>query len=557
MLNPIENPANGQKSLDTFLRRQIRYVLLIRVVLFSFILGTSSVLQEQRHELNLPPFILILSFIIFVYLFSIGSEFILRRKTHFNTFAYIQTFSDSIFISILVYFTGGQTSIFSIIYFFPVVSSGILLRKAGGITMASANVFLFGCILFAEYIPLLQDFPSPFSPRAKVNINILFQALSVYGLSFYLTAMLSSVLSERFRRTTEKLSQTSLDLDRLNLLYKQIFNDITSGIITVDSNEKITSFNMASEEITGFQQHEVLGRNINDLFPFLRASTDTPARQSTTLIKKNKDSIQVGYSWAKLNMPRGCDDCRVFTLQDINKIREMEAKVQQAEKMAAIGEIAAGIAHEFRNPLAAISGATQILDQDEEQSQTNKSLLTIINREIRRLERNINDFLQFSKPSVPEKKWLSIATLIEESLAVTRQIPGLVDNCLIKYDIPENFDCWADHYQMQQIFINLIHNALQAMSNNGGEIIISAKETSNLNGLEETVIEFTDTGPGINERVLQNVYQPFFTTKENGTGLGLAIVKQIIESHEGTISINSMPNKGTTVTITLPIPESA
>jgi two-component system sensor histidine kinase PilS (NtrC family) len=551
-----QSPNNETKNIDTYLRRQIRWVLLLRICLFSLILGACSFLQDQRLELHIPPFNVILTFIITVYLISIGSEFVLRITTHFRTFAYIQTLSDSLFITVLVFFTGANASIFSIIYFFPTVSSGIILRKTGGIILATVNVVLYGVVLFAEYIPIINSLPSPFSPNHFANVNVSFQALAVYGLSFYLTAMLSSLLSERFRRTAEKLNQTAMDLNRLNQLYKQIFNDITSGIITVDSDDKVTSFNVASEEITGFRQDEVLGRNISELLPILKSTLNNPARQSTTLIKKNRDLIQVGYSWAKLNLPGDCEDCRVFTLQDINKIKEMEAKVQQAEKMAAIGEIAAGIAHEFRNPLAAISGATQVLDQDPEQSQTNKSLLTIINREVRRLERNINDFLQFSKPSLPEKRWISIASLVEESLSVIRQIPGLKDNCPIKYDIPRNLACWADHHQMLQVFINLIHNSYQAMHKTGGEITISAKEIGTEKGQEKTIITLTDTGPGIKGRILPSVYQPFFTTKENGTGLGLAITKQIIESHEGEIILTSAPDTGTTATIILPIPGS-
>lgn len=231
----------------------------------------------------------------------------------------------------------------------------------------------------------------------------------------------------------------------------------------------------------------------------------------------------------------------------------MEEQIRQSEKMAAIGKIAAGIAHEFRNPLAAISGAAQILDQEFPPSSVNHSLLTIITRECSRLEDNITDFLQFSRPAIPEPTWIPLASMIDECWTLLRGSVKFNDNCCLTMDLPANLDCWADQHQFKQILINLLHNACLAMEK-GGLITIKAWEETPDQGPAASVIEITDSGCGIPETMHKDIFAPFFTTRENGTGLGLAIVQQIIDSHRGTIMVHSTIGTGTTFTVTLPLP---
>lgn len=252
-------------------------------------------------------------------------------------------------------------------------------------------------------------------------------------------------------------------------------------------------------------------------------------------------------------MPEGCDDCRVYTLQDLSKIKQMEEQVQQSQKMAAIGEIAAGIAHEFRNPLAAISGAAQVLCQNADSTSMHKGLLAIITRECGRLNENIEDFLLFSKPSPPEKDWASLATIIDESWDIIEKGFAEAHNYQIRTDIPENFDCWADQRQLKQIFINLFHNACIALGNEGGTLSVKAMEKT-VNNTDIVHIEVVDNGCGIPEDKMEKIFLPFYTSRQNGTGLGLAIVKQITESHSGSIEATSTVGKGTTFTIQLPLP---
>ncbi len=544
-------PVISNKAL---LRRQIKWLLLLRVFLLSLFLGISSLIQFTSPGLNLPPVITIAFFCIFIYLFSIASAITINRLPNFTNFAYGQIITDSALATLMIYYSGGSESIFTFLYFFPIISAGLMLFRRGGLIIAGLNIINYGLILSSQYIGWAAQLPASIRPNAIAAPTILLQNFFIYSLSFILVALLSAFLAERLERTEAALTQTSRHLDFLSQLYKQIFDDITSGIITVDDHGKITSFNRAAETITGFATSEVLGQNLGQISPGLLNTPLADDRPTIKLIRKDQSVIPVGYSWSRLNLPDKQDDCRVYTLQDLSRIRQMEEQIRQSEKMAAIGKIAAGIAHEFRNPLAAISGAAQVLDQDVPSSSTTHSLLNIIVRECSRMEANITDFLQFSRPAFPEPTWIPLAALIDECWAIIQQSIKFKDHCRLQINMPPNLDCWADQHQLKQIFLNLIHNACLSMDN-GGLIEICAKEEIAESGQAFIVIQVKDFGCGIPTAMLTDIFAPFFTTRENGTGLGLAIVTQIIEAHQGTMTVKSSLGRGTTFFISLPLPQ--
>lgn len=549
LLSPTANSISNESRL----RRQVKWLLLLRVFLLSLFLGTSSILQVSHPDLNLPPVVVILFFCLFIYLFSIASAVIINRLNRFENFTYCQIITDSVLITTIIYASGGSESIFTFLYFFPIISAGLMLFRRGGMIIAGFTIISYGIMLSSQYIDWAAQLPAVIRPNAVTAPTILLQNFLIYSFSFILVALLSAFLSERLNWTETALNQTSRHLDFLSQLYKQIFDDISSGIITVDAHGKITSFNRAAEAITGYAAFEVMDHNLSKIFPGLLSASQTDDRPTMDLVRKDQRHIPVGYSWSRLNMPEMQDDCRVYTLQDLSRIRQMEEQLRQNEKMAAIGKIAAGIAHEFRNPLAAISGAAQVLTQEFSTSSTNHSLLNIITRECSRLETNITDFLQFSKPAVPEQAWIPLPSLIDECWTIIQQSTKFKANCRLHTDIPHNFDCWADQHQLKQVFLNLIHNACLSMET-GGRIDITAQEETASDGKVFAVIEVSDSGCGIPTSMLSDIFAPFFTTRENGTGLGLAIILQIIEGHHGKIAVKSTVDKGSTFTITLPLP---
>jgi two-component system sensor histidine kinase PilS (NtrC family) len=552
--NPIKqlvcrlSPVNLEE--DVQLRRQLLWVLFFRVVLLSFLLGIIVFFQyNDATDYQIIPLHLVGIFIGGVYLFTISSAFAIRFVPCSKPFAYIQISLDVLITSVLVFFSGGSQSFLIIIYFFPIISGATLLLRRGALFMAAQASLMYGGILWIEYSGnMAAYFPSSSLGQFMMTLPIF----SISGLSFFLTAFLSAFMAERLKVTETALTQTILDRDRLAVLYKQILDDITTGIITINGKKIITSFNIAAEKISGFSAPEAVGKSLEDLMPEIMADLRGEIRPLAILTRKNGEKIPVGYSWTRLNMPGDNDHYRVYTMQDLSLIKKMEYKVRQSEKMAAIGRMAAGIAHEFRNPLAAMSGAAQVLEKDLPADSTTHALMNIIIRESDKLEATIHGFLEFSRPVEPVMDWFSLKGLTEEAINMAQNDPYWHD---VEVDliIPSAMDCWADANQLRQVLINLITNAVHALNKiENPRLTIKAQE-KNEGEKPWLVVDIADNGPGIPDNVKNHIFDPFFTTRESGTGLGLSIVNQIIESHEGTLTVNS-DSTGTCFSISLPLP---
>jgi two-component system sensor histidine kinase PilS (NtrC family) len=548
----IAKPVEDQKIAARF-KKQLQWMLFLRVIILTLLLGINGLLQSNEQNIITPPINYVIFFVGGVYFFTICSGVILRSIKHYSTFAYVQILMDVLLVSILLYYSGGSQSIFSILYLFPIITGGIILSRRGGLAAAAASTIGYGIILLTEYFGYRPDFFTDYWYRPLRDIRSVLNFFSIHGLTFFITAILSSLLSVRLRKTEKELISTTLKYDQLSVLYKKIFDDIPSGIIVLNQ-KKIISFNPASENITGFRSNDIVGKDINLPFPKLRLDADMNFRSEVKITKKDRKNIPIGYSSARLNMPGTKDDFQIVTLQDLSHTKEMEKKMMQAEKMATIGEMSAGIAHELRNPLAAITGAAEVIDASGDIKSHNQGLMNIITRECNRLQTSINDFLTFSKPIEPEKEWVPLLPLIEEVIQLLRHTQDWPEECKSFIDIPEKIDCWADPQQIRQLFLNLFHNSCMSLKNEVDEIRVTAREATDDSGAEKSVLTITDNGKGIPDLIIDKIYDPFFTTRENGTGLGLSIAKQIVDTHGGGITINSKEHEGTTTEVWLPLP---
>ena len=529
-------------------------MLFLRVVILTLLLGTNLLLQSAEKHIIIPPYPYVAAFIAGLYLYTICAALLLKFIKRYSTYAYGQLLIDVLLISLLIYYSGGSHSIFTILYFFPIIAGSVILFRRGSLALAAASTLAYGAILFLEYFGTYPAFFAECSYKPLGDITSGLNLFSVHGLTFFITAILGSLLSERMRRTEKALITTTLKYDQLSVLYKKIFDDIPSGIITVHNQKNIISFNPAAEKITGFKPGEIIGRDINQVFPNLKLGFEMSLRSEVELTRKDKKNIPIGYSFAKLNIPGTEDKYEVITLQDLSEIKHMEKQILQAEKMATIGEMAAGIAHELRNPLAAISGAAELLDASNNIMTQNQGLMNIITRECDRLQNSITEFLYFSKPVQPEKEWVPLLPLVNESIQILQHAKDWPERCHAVLDIPEKMDCWADPQQIRKILLNILHNSCIALKNMEGKIRITAREVMDDSGTEKTVLTIIDTGKGISDLVIDKIYEPFFTTRENGTGLGLSIVRQLVNAHEGGITIKSNEHTGTTTGIWLPLP---
>ena len=538
------------------LKRQLQWLLFLRVLLLSLLLGINLLLlKSASQKIVIPPLSYISYFIAGVYLFTIVSALTLRKLKYYVKFAYFQIVVDSFLVSLLVYFSGGNQSIFSTVYFFPIIAGSFILLRRGGLALAAICTIGYGIILTLELYKYTPNYFYNFWYMPIVSPLVAANFFAVHGITFFAAAILSAILSERLHRTESALSRTTQNFDQLSLLYKQIFDDINTGIITIDSDTKITTFNPAAERISAFQADEVIGRSLEQKLPDIELKRRGNIRPVTDLTRKDGKRIPMGYSWTALHSIDGCADCQVITLQDLSEIKNMEDQVRQAEKMAALGEMAAGIAHEFRNPLAAISGSAQMLKKELGNDPAHHGLMKIIVRECSRLDKSIADFLQFSKPARPEKEWLRLDKLLADTFQLLKQASDWQDNCRLISELPDKMACWGDAQQLRRVLRNLMENGCMAMNGRAGEIKIVGREVQEEDGSEKTIINVIDNGPGIPEEIRDKIFEPFFTTRDNGTGLGLAIVHQIIDSHGGTIKVTcEKPPGATNFEISLPLP---
>ncbi len=549
------------------LRLHILWLIFIRVVLLTLLLGITALLQSEQQRLILPPHFFSLIFIFAFYSYSIGSALILqKKKLHLRRFALIQLISDTFFTALLVYATGCSQSIFTPVFFLPILAGGLILYRIGGLIPAAAATLLYGAVLTSEYMGYIPAYFVATRYRPVKDLLVGTNIFAVYGLTFFLIALLSGMLARRLRFTEDVLSRTVEKYDRLSLLYKQIFDDIMTGIITVDDSDNITSCNPAAESITGYHAADITGQPLNRYFPEIIVE-HAENRRVADLKKKDGTVIRVGYSCSGLHLvpdimleSTASVSCKVVTMQDISQIEQMEKQVREAEKMAAIGELSASIAHDFRNPLAAISGSAQILaldfaDQAGDEARTQHRLTDIILRESSKMAKTITDFLHYARPDHLQSQWFNLRRLAEETVEGLTADSECHPGCSISIEIPATLDVCADRQQIQIALAHLLKNSCYASRATTEPVIISGSEESR-EGQDGVVLKVSDRGTGLAPEIRDRLFVPFTTTRVDATGLGLAIVQQIVTSHRGSIDIESREGRGCTVRIHLPLPGS-
>lgn len=561
-------PRASANTVTQILRQQLLWMLLLRIILFTLLIGVTYFISGNKYGISTLPVPVLVILILVIYTVTIFSAFLLPKSgQRLGTFGFIQCFFDGIFASAIVYFTGISHSIFPSVYFFSIIAGGLILPRKGGLIAAAAATLLYGSILLMELFGYVPDYFHYYNYNPITSIGELLNLFSVKGLTFFLAALLSANFGRRLTTTEEVLSNTIYSFDKLSHLYKMIFDNIPTGIITTNDQNLITSANNAACTITGLSLNDLIGKELNYIFPDFsqRAKVN---RSAIDFEKRDGTKIRIGYSITSLHIPLANDserrgnslfeeDSKLITLQNISEIEKLEKKIRQGEKMAAIGMMSASIAHDFRNPLTAISGSAQVLAQDFESDQPisradNLALTDIILRESNRLISTISDFLKFARPDVANRSWFSIFNCVEEVLQVCHADPNWPKSARIEVEIDPQTDIWADEKQIFTVIIHLIQNSLAFCPEGEERIAVHAFEKKFDDKTAGVKVTVDDNGPGIKESLLDKVFEPFFTSRTDGTGLGLAIVRQIIEAHKGTISISDSELGGTKFTINLP-----
>ena len=532
--------------------------MVSRAVLVTFLLGTLIFFQ---HEYRIYPFptVYLYYFVLSIYVLTGIYGYLLQKLHNLSFLAYLQISGDILLITFFVYLTGGIDSGFSLLYHLTIISASIILYRRGGYLSASLSSILYGGMLDMQYYNILGLVRS-------VNftaMQVLYQVF-INILSFYVVALLSGYLSDRLLKTRQELHAKSMDYEDLRTMQDHILKSVRSGILTMDLEGKITSCNPAAEYITGYTYTELkirwqdlFGSSIKGLFGHTNDLMERPFRFDGPIVKKNGDTAILGTSVSLLKDDRNTVHGIILIFQDITKLVEMEEKVRRQEQLAVVGSLAAGIAHEIRNPLASLSGSIQVLQGELDLKGDDKHLMDIVVRETDRLNTIISEFLEYARPQTAHAEKIPLLPVLDETVTLLKNSRDFREGITIRAQVDPQVVIIGDAQRMRQVFWNLLINACQAMPD-GGEITVSAMPMSRSDddsGWCEIVIK--DTGHGIGQEHLDKIFDPFFTTKTGGTGLGLAIVERIIEDHGGIIDVESETGRGTKFRIRLPALDEA
>jgi len=523
------------------------------MVLTTFVVGT-LIFFQQRY--NIYPFKTAILYYVLssVYLLTALYHYLLRRFRDPLILAYLQISIDILLITFLVHITGGIDSSFSVLYHLAIVAASIILYRRGGYLAASLSSILYGAMLDMQYYNALHLVRSQNFTAGQV-----FYQVFISIVSFYVVALLSGYLSERLRTARQELQKKSMDFEDLRTMQEHILKSVASGILTMDLQGNITSWNPAAEQITGYSYDEIkkhwretFGNNIRELYGRSDSLKERPYRFNGQVYKKDNTSSLLGMTASLLKDETDSVRGIILTFQDITKLVEMEDQMRRQERLATVGSLVAGIAHEIRNPLASLSGSIQLLQGELKLTGDEKRLMEIVVRETDRLNAIITDFLEYARPRNVQSEYIALQAVMDETIMLLKNSKDFNENIRIKSDIAPHIRLKGDAQRLRQVFWNLLINACQAMPR-GGTITVTASPNGSDQEPAVCEIMLSDTGQGIERDLLEKIFDPFFTTKIGGTGLGLAIAYRIIEDHQGTISVDSKAGEGTRFTIRLPL----
>jgi two-component system, NtrC family, sensor histidine kinase PilS len=535
------------------LEPRLKRLMLFRVVMITTLLLIAiyvEAVSETLRPVN-PLYYLIAA----TYALTILYALALRFAPHPEAQVYVQVAVDLLIITGLVYLTGGTGNRTGFILLYPisVLSGSVLLYRGKGLLLAGLATLFYAGVLVA-----VRSGAIPPQGLADVPFMLekhLLYSVFVTGVSCATVALIGSYLSESLRAAGEQLEEAAGQVADLQELNKVIVDSIHSGLITADSGGHILYVNNFGESILGVRTADIKGRPLRELLgsPLLeplalqaRASYEGLARFEVVYRRPDGTALDLGVSVSPLAtaQPEGG---HLLVFQNLTEIKRLERQVRIKEKLAAVGEMAAQLAHEIRNPLGSISGSAQVLMGEANMSEEQERLLAIITRESKRLSETLNHFLYQARPSLPPSGPVDIGRAVEEAVTLLRNAPEVREGQTVEFEADEGpHVCLADPDQIKQVFWNLARNGLEAMPAGGVlHVRLSCRG-------DDLVLAVRDQGRGMGHDEQQRVFEPFHSDTPMGTGLGLAIVYRIVREHRGDITVRSAPARGTEVEVRLP-----
>lgn len=538
--------------------RRLSLFIFARIVVTFLLLASTIVLNLQDpkaiDDLTYSGMVRLMAF---SFLFSVGSYFFVKIQQYRFFVTYLQTIWDLLFVTVLLLFTGGVTSPYSFLYLLSIMNAGVLLGRREALYTASLCGILYGSIIDLQYFGLLETLGLSQSAAQLLGPRHIFYNIFLNLMGFYLTAFITGYMSGMARESEQALREKTVDYDELERLSTMIVSNVESGLMTITSGGKVRVFNRYAEELTGKSQAEVYDVALKNVFPDMSGiveKLDGVANGEFECNSFSDRTMILGYTAVPFTDLHGNSAGVIVNFKDLTAIKRMEEALKRADRLATLGELSARMAHEIRNPLAAMGGAVQLLAEHGSILDNDQRLLTIITREADRLNELISDFLAYAKPASPRRERFELRELVEDIRILIDSDQRFAD-MNITNSVPAHLTISADPNQLRQILINLLHNAAEATEQKGDVVVDAFLQLSGADGFKRTpaaVITVTDNGPGMSEESIAHLFEPFWTTKSEGTGLGLAIIYRIVETHGGRIKAEPAPDGGCRIVITLP-----
>lgn len=553
LAGPDRTAAPGER-----VRRRVLWLIALRPMLGVLILG-AGLFVESTDPKRLPPeyaYHLLASLAVLTAAYMATRTAVARWPWLIDA----QLVVDVCTISIVVVLTGGFHSDFVALYVLPILAGSVLRRERGGMVVAAYSAVLFGLIVASQYGLVI---PQPDHWGLTNEILVLpspryaFYSVGLHSLAFLAVARLTGYLAESLYRSDLSLREASTAIADLQAFNQLVIDSMTGGLAATDASGRLVMFNRAAEAITGEHASLVRGRPAAEVLA-LPAHVVAALAEITTVgrgrrftysfQRRSGDARDIGITIGPLMASDGSG--HLFMFQDVTELRRAEREKELQKRLAAIGQMAAGIAHEIRNPLASMSGSMQVLRQELQLAPDQAQLFDIVLRESERLNQTIKDFLTYARPQQGQAVAVDMAGVVRDAAQLLRNSPDCTGGHRVEVVADGSATIVAVEAQMRQIVWNLASNGLRAMPS-GGTLRLSITPMDAADG-GGVLLSVGDEGVGIAPEDVDRIFQPFHGGFAKGAGLGLAIVHRIVTDQGGRIAVRSERGRGTTIDVSLP-----
>ncbi len=447
----------------------------------------------------------------------------------------LQVATDVLFVSAVIYVTGGIDSSFVFLYPIVIIVASTLLSEAWAYFIAGLSFVLFGAILELSYFGLIRSYST-----SRPDLKSLQAVIFIYPFAFAAIAYLVNQLANRMRQADVALEDKSFELENLQTLHEIILHSISSGLITTALDGTIKLVNPAARSLLGRREDDFTDCSVQELF-IDRLPVANAGRNEVRARTPDGSEKLIGVGCSMLRGTGGDAIGHIYTFTDLTEIRHLEHELHLRDRLAAVGRLASGIAHEIRNPLSSIAGSVKMLSGIASLSGDQRALLDIVTRESERLNAIISDFLTYSRDRKFQSARVDLCQLLSDTLTLleNRQSAIVIERSFS----PSVAMTEGDGDKLKQVFWNLCSNAMRAMEAGGTLTVILDRFEGKWR------IRFRDTGAGIPPQLVEKIFEPFQSGFEGGTGLGLAIVYRIVQAHGAHIAVRSEPGRGTEFTL--------